>query len=69
MPLSKDFQGQIFKELYLRMGGPIDIKQMGWEYVSHDHNRDHLVTKFGYDDLPDSHRGDFICRRPVDSSS
>ena len=31
MVLSKDFHGQILKKVYLRMGGPIDIEQMGWE--------------------------------------
>ena len=30
---------------------------------------DHLVTKVRYKDLPDSDRGDFSCRRAVDSSS
>ena len=30
---------------------------------------DHLVTKVRYKDLPDSDRGDFRCRRAVDSSS
>ena len=30
---------------------------------------DHLVTKVGCKDLPDSDRGDFSCRRAVDSSS
>ena len=29
MSLIKDFHGQIFKKLYLRMGGPIDIEQRG----------------------------------------
>ena len=32
-------------------------------------NLDHLVTKVRYKDLPDSDRGDFRCRRAVDSSS
>ena len=30
---------------------------------------DHLVTKVRCKDLPDSDRGDFRCRRAVDSSS
>ena len=30
---------------------------------------DHLVTKVRCKDLPDSDRGDFSCRRAVDSSS
>ena len=30
---------------------------------------DHLVTKVRCKDLPDSYRGDFCCRRAVDSSS
>ena len=31
MVLTKDFHDQILKQLYLRMGGPIDIEQRGWE--------------------------------------
>ena len=34
-----------------------------------DHDHDHLVTKVRCMDLPDSDRGDFSCRRAVDSSS
>ena len=51
------------------MGGPIDIAQRGWQWVIHDHDHDHLVTKVRCMDLPDSDRGDFTCRRAVDSSS
>ena len=51
------------------MGGPIDIAQMGWQLAIHDHDHDHLVTKVGCIDLPDSDQGDFSCRRAVDSSS
>ena len=51
------------------MGGPIDIEHRGWEYVIHDHDRDHLVTKARCKVLPDSERSDFRCRRAVDSSS
>ena len=40
MALTKDFHGQILKYLYLRMGGPIGIKQMGCESIIHDHGRD-----------------------------
>ena len=36
-------------------------------FTYHDH--DHLVTKVRCMDLPDSDRGDFSCRRAVDSSS
>ena len=57
MSFTKDFDGQIFKKLYLRMGGPIDIEQMG-SFI-HDHDRDHLVTKVRCKNLPDSDRGDF----------
>ena len=46
-----------------------DIAQRGWQEVIHDHERDHLVTKVRCMDLPDSDRGDFSCRRAVDSSS
>ena len=51
------------------MGGPIDIAQRGWQQVIHDHDHDHLVIKVRCMDLPDSDRGDFSCRRAVDSSS
>ena len=51
------------------MGGPIDIAQRGWQLVVQDHDHDHLVTKVRCMDLPDSDRGDFSCRRGVDSSS
>ena len=40
----------------------------GWQVI-HDHDRDHVVTKVRCEDLPDSDRGDFRCRRAVDSSS
>ena len=33
------------------------------------HDHDHLVTEIRCMDLPDSDRGDFSCRRAVDSSS
>ena len=51
------------------MEGPIDIEQIGLEKVIHDHDRDHLVTKVRCKDLPHIDRGDFRCRRAVDSSS
>ena len=38
MTLAMDFHGQISKWLYLRMGGPIDIAQWGWQFVIHDHD-------------------------------
>ena len=68
MSLIKDFDGQIFKKLYLRMGGPIDIEQRGWEVI-HYHERDHVVTKVRCKDLPNSDQVDFRCQRVVDSSS
>ena len=49
------------------MGGLIDIKQKGWEWVIHDH--DLLVTKVRCEDLLGSNRGDFRCRHAVDLSS
>ena len=55
--------------MYLRMGGLIDIAQRVWQLVIPDNDRDHLVTKVRCMDLPDSDRGDFSCRRAVDSSS
>ena len=53
------------------MGGPIDVKQKGRESAiyHHDHDHDLVVTKLRCKDLPDSDRGDFRCRRAVDSSS
>ena len=60
MSLTLNFQGQIWNLLYLnqkrsvyhetknkhiRMGGPSDIEQRGWEEVIHDHDFDHLVIK------------------------
>ena len=56
-------------KLYLRMGGLIDIEQRGWEKVIHDLDCDHLVTKHRCKDLQDSDRGEFRCRRAVNSSS
>ena len=51
------------------MGGPIDIKQKGWEMVIHDHDRDILVTTVRCKGLLGSDQGDFRCRCTVDSSS
>ena len=31
MVLTKDYHGQILKQLYIRMGGPIDIERRGWD--------------------------------------
>ena len=50
------------------MGGPINIEQREWQAI-HGHDRDHVVTKVRRKDLPDSDRGDFRCRRAVESSS
>ena len=61
----------------------ISIRTLGLKFdngfvLGHDHDiwifkvicdLDHLVTKVRCKDLPDSDRGDFSCRRAVDSSS
>ena len=65
MTLISDFQCQILKELYLRNRRAINIEQKG---VIHDHGGGLLVTKMRCKYLPDSDRGDFRCRRAVDSS-
>ena len=48
----------------LRMGWPNDIVQRGLEY-----DRDHLVNKVRFKDLPDSDQGDFRCGHAVYLSS
>ena len=40
-----------------------------WPWPWPDHDHDHLVIKVRCVDLPDSDRGDFSCRRAVNSSS
>ena len=67
MTLTMDFHGQILKQLYLRMGGPVDIAQRGCQEVIHDQDR--LVTKVRCMDLPDNDQGDCSSRRAVDSFS
>ena len=69
MALTRDFRGQILKSRISGMGVPIYIEQKGWVSVIYDHDRDHLVTKVGCKDLPDSDRSDFRCWCAVDSSS
>ena len=46
------------------MGETIGIKHNGWDSAI----RDRLVSKVKSKYLPDSHRGDFRCRRAIDSS-
>ena len=50
-------------ELAVSLNGraAIDIELRGWEWVIHDYDRDHLVTKARCKDLPDSDQGDFRC--------
>ena len=66
MTLTLDIQGQILNSRISGIGGPIDIEQKG---VIHDRDCDLLLTKMRCKDLPDSDRGDFRCRRAVNSSS
>ena len=66
MTLTLDFQGQILNSRISGIGGPINIEQKG---VIHDRDCDLLLTKMRCKDLPDSDRGDFRCRRAVNSSS
>ena len=66
MTLTWVFKVKLWNSRIAGIGGPIDIEQKGG---IHYHGRDLLVTKRRCKDLPDSGRGDFRCRRAVDSSS
>ena len=73
MTLTLNFQGQIWPPpLTTHMALTMDSCISEWEgrlTLNEGVDHDHLVTKVRCEDLPDSDRGDFRCRRAVDSFS